>query len=184
MMFGLTIICCVTAAAYGQFFNLGRCPEPHTPFVLDFDRFAGKYYEIERSFNNWDEVGGKCPTSYYIQIPDNELLVIHSDISEITNMQSGLIGKATVNGAKLSIHYHSPIMGDKTRDVWVIDTDHDTFAILWACTNYGFIHVTYGWTLVKKSYINRDFSAQIQAAFKRAKIPLMSMRKVDHTNCP
>lgn len=54
-------------------------------------------------------------------------------------MESGIIGRATVNGTKLNVQYHIPVVGDRTRDIWVIDTDHDTFAVLWACTNYGFM---------------------------------------------
>ncbi|XP_074102669.1 apolipoprotein D-like [Cotesia typhae] len=171
-MFGLTIICCVIAAASNQILSFGRCPEPYTPFVLDLSRFAGKYYKVETSFSFWED-SGKCPNSQYIQLPDNQ----------ITHMESGIIGRATVNGTKLNVQYHIPVVDDRIRDIWVIDTDHDTFAVLWACTNYGFMHVAYGWTLVRKSYINQDFSARTQAAFKRARVPIMLMRKVEHTNC-
>ncbi|KAJ8930852.1 hypothetical protein NQ314_016271 [Rhamnusium bicolor] len=141
-MIRIHIILCLSIIAKAQVPSLGFCPEYLPMAEFDIDRFLGKWYETERYFQ-FSEVASRCVVTDYAMTASGKIYVSN----EITNRLTGikrvieghveLAGKA--NEGKLNVKYStSPISTEST--LTILDTDYDSFAVIWSCNGFGPIH--------------------------------------------
>lgn len=115
------------------FFLIGGCssvpkktePELQVVPYVDINRYLGKWYEIAR-YPNWFEEGCFSPTAFYEKINNEEIKVVNRCYK---NGRQGeldeAVGKATLvkdaTNAKLEVQFFWPFKGN----YWIIELDKE-----------------------------------------------------------
>ncbi|XP_049939405.1 uncharacterized protein LOC126415640 [Schistocerca serialis cubense] len=107
------------------------------PAVTEFDtsKYQGVWYEIARLGEAPFEEGGQCITAEYTVAGDNNVTVHNRLFSTAAGAFNDIIGWAELDDpdsgeAKLTVHFPGvPVTGP----YWVLDTDYDSYSIVWAC---------------------------------------------------
>ena len=99
---------------------------------VDLDRYLGKWYEIARFPNSFEE-DCAAATADYSKRPDGDIKVVNSCFENIGDTEPSdiAVGRAKVvdteTNAKLKVSFFGPFYGD----YWVLDVDpHYTLAIV------------------------------------------------------
>ncbi|XP_049791358.1 uncharacterized protein LOC126198795 [Schistocerca nitens] len=107
------------------------------PAVTEFDtsKYQGVWYEIARLGEAPFEEGGQCITAEYTVAGENNVTVHNRLFSTAAEAFNDIIGWAEWDDpesgeAKFTVHYPGvPVTGP----YWVLDTDYDSYSIVWAC---------------------------------------------------
>ncbi|XP_026731796.1 apolipoprotein D-like [Trichoplusia ni] len=130
----------------------GNCPDMKAMDNFDASRYSGKWYEAEKYFFVF-EFGGKCITADYTLRENGVVGVVNKQISILSGTQSEIRGSATQvsrsDEAKLSVSFPSlPI--NIEAPYWVLDTDYETYSVVWSCYEFGLFHTVNTWILTRE----------------------------------
>jgi len=89
---------------------------------------------------------------------NGKIKVDNKGIKEKTGELDGAIGEAyspnpETYPAKLKVKFSWWQPGG---DYWVLDTDYETFSVVYSCSGFGFFKMEYAWILSRHRSINND----------------------------
>ncbi|XP_058817905.1 apolipoprotein D-like [Topomyia yanbarensis] len=133
--------------------GLGGCPDYSPIAKFNRSRFLGTWYEVERYFTV-SEVATKCVSATYELQPDGKIHVRNALTNRFNNVEriiSGVMeppgksknGKYTVRYSSFPYNYNASFM--------VLDTDYDSFAVIYSCSSIGPVgHTVSAWLLARE----------------------------------
>ncbi|XP_058056691.1 lopap-like [Anopheles bellator] len=130
--------------------GFGTCPD-YSPIVrFNRTRFLGTWYEIERYFTV-TEVATKCVSVTYEQRADGKIYVRNAYTNRFNGVEriiSGVMDKGSkVKDGRYQIEYSS-FPYNYNASVMVLDTDYDSFAVLYSCSSFGPVgHAVSAWLM-------------------------------------
>uniref|UniRef100_A0A1Q3FPN3 Apolipoprotein D n=1 Tax=Culex tarsalis TaxID=7177 RepID=A0A1Q3FPN3_CULTA len=136
-VFAALVVLGLTAAVYGVIYD--RPCRTEVPVVQNFalERYLGKWYELQRYEQPFQQ-NLDCTTANYGLLDPATVSVRNSAFSLINETSAEAIGTAVLSfpeqeivQAKLNVSFFGA-PNDRS-NYWVIDTDYDKFAIVWAC---------------------------------------------------
>nr|XP_022915566.1 apolipoprotein D-like [Onthophagus taurus] len=170
----------------GQVPFLGPCPEIETMDRLDVNRYMGKWYEAERYFAVF-EFGGKCVTADYVPSKDGSINIINQQTSALTGIRSTIEGKANMNGRsddpKLTITFPQLPLNLQS-PYWILDTDYDTYSVIWSCNKLGIFSLRNAWILTRSKKPALSSMEKAYSVLDRNSISRAYFIRTDQKNCP
>uniref|UniRef100_T1JDI5 Apolipoprotein D n=1 Tax=Strigamia maritima TaxID=126957 RepID=T1JDI5_STRMM len=175
------------SAVLSQVTGTGNCPAHPVVSNFDWRKFAGKWYEIERFFAIF-EVGKKCVTSEYSELPGGDIRVVNRGINKWTKKDKLEIGRATHfhnEPAKFDVTFPTGIFFPKRLEIWVLDTDYSNYAVLWSCKKFlWFFHRQYAWILSKERTLTEDARIKLYEKLEELNVNTNKFYLTDQANCP
>ncbi|KAJ8984293.1 hypothetical protein NQ317_009777 [Molorchus minor] len=179
----LLIVFVVTVTA--QIPSLGFCPEYPPMSDFELDRFLGKWYEVERYFQI-SEVAARCVVTDYAKAPSGKIYVSN----EITNRLTGI--KRIIGGylesagradeGKLRVKYSTTPISTETTLI-VLDTDYETYAVIWSCNGFGPLHAQSIWIMTRERIPPGPVLQTVYGVLDKFKISRTFFVKTDQEGC-
>ncbi|KAF2900655.1 hypothetical protein ILUMI_05534 [Ignelater luminosus] len=171
--------------------GLGRCPRHE--FVKNFSitKFAGHWYEIERSFYLM-ELTVSCTTLDLTENAKGQLEVDVKTLSRWTGSVRASEGVATPSRKDPSLllyRVNSALPNALAKYLpgagfyQILDTDYDKFAVLWTCTSLGLVHADRVWILGREKEIDVTLRAKIYDFLKTRHIDSDRLVLPKNSNC-
>lgn len=185
-MLRIFIIVIIANAAIAQVPFLGTCPNLEAAPHLELDKYLGKWYEVERYFA-WFEFSGKCVTANYSLNDNDTVKIVNKQISSLTGVASSIEGIGRLIGrsddSKLTVTFPSlPLPFDAP--YWVLDTDYESYAVVWSCTNLGVFNVRNVWILTREPKPPVAVLEKAYQVIDRNNISRAYFIRTDQKNCP
>ncbi|KFB42319.1 AGAP009282-PA-like protein [Anopheles sinensis] len=148
---------CLTGAislVQSQIPGFGTCPDYSPILRFNRTRFLGTWYEIERYFTV-TEVATKCVSVTYEQRADGKIYVRNAYTNRFNGVEriiSGVMDKGgkTPKDGRYQIEYTS-FPYNYNASVMVLDTDYDSFAVLYSCSSFGPVgHAVSAWLMARE----------------------------------
>lgn len=163
----------------------GQCPDVKAMENFDPARYLGKWYEAEKYFFLF-EFGGKCVTADYKLRDDGAIRVLNKQIDIFSGIQKEIKGEATQVGrsdeAKLSVRFPTlPV--DVAAPYWVVDTDYDSYAVVWSCYEFGIFHTVNSWILTRQQNPPKSVLDAAYDAIDKNRISRKFFLKTDQRDC-
>ncbi|XP_035904743.1 lopap-like [Anopheles stephensi] len=146
------LVCLVTVVKT-QIPGFGTCPDYSPIQRFNRTRFLGTWYEIERYFTV-TEVATKCVSVTYEQRADGKIHVRNAYTNRFNGVEriiSGVMDKGgKAKEGRYQIEYTS-FPYNYNASVMVLDTDYDSFAVLYSCSSFGPVgHAVSAWMMARE----------------------------------
>ncbi|KFM62833.1 Apolipoprotein D, partial [Stegodyphus mimosarum] len=132
MLVKLAVLCLTATVCWAGF---GTCPAPKTQSGFDLDKFMGTWYELEATPGK-DSLT-KCSTYVLEKKEKRKAALLHKYISPVTGkVKSSFSEISTPKSSEPAQLLVSPLKGtimSRKWNLWVIDTDYETYAITYTC---------------------------------------------------
>lgn len=186
MLWVCIVTVCIASSAMGQVPFLGSCPSVEPMPDFDVSQYLGKWYEVERYFAFF-EFGGKCVTANYSRGENGSVIIVNSQISSLSGVSSSIEGVARKVGkgsdAKLSVTFPSlPLPFDAP--YWVLDTDYESYAVVWSCNNFELFCLRYVWILTREPNPPVAVLEKAYQVLDKNNISRAYFIRTDQKNCP
>ena len=123
------------------------CPAFESVPLLDLNRYGGLWYEIARDKYTIFEIGAQCTTANYTPREDGLVTVVNRAWYPILGYKSiEGVAKQNGKGGNLTVGFNGKPLSANP-NYHVIDTDYDTYSIVFNCKNIAFTHVNAFWIL-------------------------------------
>uniref|UniRef100_A0A182PVH0 Apolipoprotein D n=1 Tax=Anopheles epiroticus TaxID=199890 RepID=A0A182PVH0_9DIPT len=116
-------------------------PEVDSLRFFDVDRYLGKWYEIQRYENDFQE-NLDCVQLRYTLNEDRSVQVSNSAFSLLNDSTINVVGTAELSfpddplvPAKLNVTFFGA--PNNVSNYWVLDTDYERFSVVWNCQPVG-----------------------------------------------
>lgn len=173
------------ALAEAQIPSLGFCPEYVPMANFDMNKFLGVWYEAERYFQ-LTEVVSRCVMTNYTVGPDSKFHVSNEVTNRFTGIKrvvEGEIKKAPSKAeeGKLIVKYTIPLTPETKYSV--LETDYDTYAVLWSCSGIGPFHTQNAWVMTRERLAPGTVVQKAYAVLDKYKISRTFFVKTDQDDC-
>ncbi|GAU87487.1 ApoD1 [Ramazzottius varieornatus] len=169
---------------HGQIVLFGGCEKQNVTVKSDFDasKYMGKWHEQKRYFVEYER-GLKCVTAQYTALPDG-VQVLNSGIKSSNGENSTALGEAIVPNAaepaKLSVQFPRSPAGD----LWIVDTDYETYSVAYSCRNAGPFRLESAWLLSRKpDQFSNETMSHIDDILRKNNIEKEAFLHVDQSSC-
>ncbi|KAG5312562.1 APOD protein, partial [Acromyrmex insinuator] len=186
-MFGKIILALSTLAwASAQIPNLGFCPEYIPMANFNRQRFMGIWYEAERYFQ-LSEVVSRCVMSNYTKGADGKYRVSNEVTNRFTGVKRILEGEikpaaSRAEEGKLQVRYTTVPLTPETK-YSVLETDYDSYAVLWSCQGIGPIHAQNAWVMTRERVPSGKVLQKAYGVLDKYKISKTFFVKTDQAEC-
>ncbi|CAK1544466.1 unnamed protein product [Leptosia nina] len=175
----------LVATASAQIPSLGWCPDYQPMANFNINRFLGNWFEEERYFTV-SELGTRCVNTKYESTPEGRIIVSNEITNSLTGMKRVLDGTLQMIGregeGRMVIKYASlPVPYDN--EFIILDTDYDTFAVMWACSGVGPVHIQNAWILTRDRLPTPAIMMNAYAVLDRFKITRTFFVKTNQADC-
>ncbi|XP_018022291.1 apolipoprotein D isoform X3 [Hyalella azteca] len=158
LKFVLMIVCLLSIAAQAQELFFKKCPNPSVVSNLDAKKYLGKWYENRKYFAIF-QFGGRCASAKYSDA-GNGLIKVENNQLNFFGKPSGVVGQAkfanpSSREGKLSVSFSSPTPYANNSNAvtdsnyWVLDTDYNSYAVVWSCTSALIANIQFMWVLTR-----------------------------------
>ncbi|CAD0194610.1 unnamed protein product [Chrysodeixis includens] len=173
------------ATASAQIPSLGWCPDFQAMANFNMNRFLGTWYEAERYFTV-TELGTRCVTTHYTATPEGRILVTNEITNSLTGFKrimEGHLQKVGREGeGRVMVKYSSaPLPYDF--EYSILDTDYDTYAVMWSCSGIGPVHTQNTWLLSRDRLPSLAVMQNAYAVLDRYKISRTFFLKTNQADC-
>ncbi|XP_020283414.1 apolipoprotein D-like [Pseudomyrmex gracilis] len=185
-MFGKSILTLsVLALATAQIPSLGFCPEYIPMANFDMERFLGTWYEAEKYFQ-LSEVVSRCVMANYTKTIDGKYRVSNQVTNRLTGVKRILDGEikpaaSKADEGKLQVKYTIPLTPETKYSV--LETDYDTYAVLWSCQNLGLAHTQNAWIMTRQRIPPGEVLQKAYGVLDKYQIPKTFFVRTDQTEC-
>ncbi|XP_059490319.1 apolipoprotein D-like [Neocloeon triangulifer] len=180
----VTLCVCFFAAVNSQVIINSPCQNVTIEQNFDLPRYLGRWYEYRRFFTFF-ELNGKCVTATYSDNLNGTIEVRNYQVDSNTNVSDVIVGYASQNSntdeGKLIVTF--PTSGSEG-DYWILDTDYDTFSVVWSCSTSGDQSVQFSWILTREIEPSAATLAVIDSVVAANGLASEKYLVVDQTNCP
>ncbi|XP_026732157.1 apolipoprotein D-like [Trichoplusia ni] len=173
------------ATASAQIPSLGWCPDFQAMANFNMNRFLGTWYEAERYFTV-TELGTRCVTTHYTATPEGRILVTNEITNSLTGFKrimEGHLQKVGREGeGRVMVKYSSaPLPYDF--EYSILDTDYDSYAVMWSCSGIGPVHTQNTWLLSRDRLPSLAVMQNAYAVLDRYKISRTFFLKTNQADC-
>lgn len=186
-MFGKIILTLSALAwASAQIPNLGFCPEYIPMANFDMERFLGVWYEAERYFQ-LSEVVSRCVMTNYTKGTDGRYHVSNQVTNRFTGVKRILDGEikpaaSKAEEGKLQVKYTTIPLTPETK-YSVLETDYDSYAVLWNCQGIGPVHAQNAWVMTRQRIPSGEVLQKAYGVLDKYKISKTFFVKTDQADC-
>jgi len=171
--------------------GVGKCPKLNYMDNFNLSRFTGRWYEIERSFYLM-QVISSCVSVDLVENTRGQLEVdvktksrwsgsftVSEGVASQTRRDPSLMLYKVVSNLPRVLSRYLPGAGFYQ----VLDTDYDTYAILWSCTNYGLAHSDLLWIWGRQKEIDANLRANIYRMLDTWRLDTERLILPKNSNC-
>ncbi|XP_072742448.1 apolipoprotein D-like [Anoplolepis gracilipes] len=186
-MFGKIILTLsILAWASAQIPNLGFCPEYIPMANFDMERFLGSWYEAERYFQ-LTEVVSRCVMTNYTKGTDGRYHVSNQVTNRFTGIKRILEGEikpaaSKAEEGKLQVKYTTIPLTPETK-YSVLETDYNSYAVLWSCQGIGPVHAQNAWVMTRERIPPGEVLQKAYGVLDKYKISKTFFVKTDQADC-
>ncbi|XP_070784638.1 apolipoprotein D-like [Enoplosus armatus] len=179
VLFGLLL---AAAAADGQSFHRGNCPQPSVQEDFNVTKYMGTWYEIEKLPAVFER--GKCNQATYSPLADGTVKVRNAELLSKGKMHS-IEGVAKVkNSSQPAILGVSFFKGVPDGPYWILSTDYQSYALVYSCSDYfGFFHIDFAWILARTRVLTEDVISQLHDKLASAGVNINRLTITNQTGC-
>ncbi|XP_043257764.1 apolipoprotein D-like [Colletes gigas] len=181
----IVLVLSTLALARAQIPSLGFCPDYVPMANFDMHKFLGVWYETERYFQ-LTEVVSRCVMANYTVGTGGKFHVSNQVTNRFTGIKrvvDGEIKKAPSKAeeGKLVVKYTIPLTPETKYSV--LETDYDTYAVLWSCSGIGPFHTQNAWVMTRERLAPGTVVQKAYAVLDKYKISRTFFVKTDQDDC-
>ncbi|XP_022917179.2 apolipoprotein D-like [Onthophagus taurus] len=181
-LFVFLTVCVIVNA---QIPGLGFCPD-YTPMDnFDMNRFLGKWYEAERYFT-FTDVASRCVVTDYAQTATGRIYVSSEYTNRLTGVKRVINGNVQQTGregqGRIQVKYQQPITTET--NLVVLDTDYDSYAVVWSCSGLGPVHAENAWLLTRERLPSAQVLQRAYGVLDKFRINRTFFIKTQQEGCP
>ncbi|XP_034183403.2 apolipoprotein D [Osmia lignaria lignaria] len=181
----IVIIISALALVRAQIPSLGFCPDYVPMANFDMTKFLGVWYEAERYFQ-LTEVVSRCVMTNYTLGPDGKFRVSNEVTNRFTGIKRVLAGEIKKSASKaeegkLTVKYTIPLAPETKYSV--LETDYDSYAVLWSCSGIGPFHTQNAWVMTRERLAPGTVLQKAYAVLDKYKISKTFFVKTDQEDC-
>ncbi|XP_037613077.1 gamma-glutamyl hydrolase-like isoform X2 [Sebastes umbrosus] len=169
------------AAADGQSFHLGQCPEPSVQKDFNITKYMGTWYEIEKLPALFGS--GKCIQATYSLRTDGTVKVRNAEVlsnGTINSIQGVARVENSSQPAILDVLFVEDIPGGP---YWVLNTDYQSYSLVYSCSDYGTFYVDFTWILARTRVLTEDVIGRLHNELTSAGVNISGITVSDQTGC-
>ncbi|XP_046463848.1 apolipoprotein D-like [Daphnia pulex] len=169
-------------SANAQVFALAQCPNVQVVSPFDADKYLGTWYNNRNYFAIF-QAGLDCITANYAKNSDN-ITVTNTGFNIITRTKQIALGSArVVEPGKLNVYFPgSP--SSQAPNYLILDTDYDSYAVVWSCSNLGPVSLRFAWILTRAQVPPTATVNKALAVFQGYAINVNKLKVTNQNNCP
>ncbi|XP_066158011.1 apolipoprotein D-like [Euwallacea fornicatus] len=184
-MYRVFILFCAICLCKAQIPSFGFCPDYLPMAHFDMNRFLGKWYEAERYFQ-FNEIASRCVVTDYAVGPNGKIYVSNEVTNRFTGVKRVIGGNMDLTGkkteGKLMVKYDTtPI--STTSALTILDTDYDTYAVIWSCSGLGPLNTQNAWLMTRERIPDSPTLQKAYGVLDRYKINRSFFVKTDQEGC-
>ncbi|XP_071858048.1 apolipoprotein D-like [Bombus fervidus] len=181
----IVLILSALALVRAQIPSLGFCPDYVPMANFDMTKFLGIWYEAERYFQ-LTEVVSRCVMANYTLGPDGKFRVSNEVTNRFTGIKRVLEGEikkaaSKAEEGKLIVKYTIPLTPETKYSV--LETDYDSYAVLWSCSGIGPFHTQNAWVMTRERLAPGTVLQKAYAVLDSYKISKTFFVKTDQQDC-
>ncbi|KAK9869267.1 hypothetical protein WA026_003020 [Henosepilachna vigintioctopunctata] len=172
-----------------QVLIVGKCPEiKEVQKNFDANKFVGTWYLVESYFAVF-EIGKKCIEPVFSLNGNGTLLLRNRLVGKHSQKSTYFEGYSTTTGesgeAKFLFHFTSPPkLTGPTWPYWVLETDYDSYAVVWSCLQTPKVNNQLAWVLTRDRKPSQETLDKAHAVFDKNDLDKKHLFKTEQTNCP
>ncbi|KAK7483324.1 hypothetical protein BaRGS_00025491 [Batillaria attramentaria] len=160
-------VSCVAAVVFAQSPSFGGCPTVPSQSTFNLTRYLGDWYEMYVFPTHFEK--GSCTRAHYTVKDDGHIEVFNRGIENGTEVRA--IGDAycpdPAHPAELLVRFAA---GTPYGNYWVIDTDYDSYTLIYSCESIlGVAHIEFDHLMKELAGYGVDVS---------------KFKESDQANCP
>ncbi|VVC36990.1 Lipocalin family conserved site,Lipocalin/cytosolic fatty-acid binding [Cinara cedri] len=165
--------------------GFGGCPDFDSQPDFDMNRYLGTWYEAEHYVNIF-EIGTRCVKTNYTKAVDGRFLVSNEIMNRFTGVKRVLDGeiRLIVKGAesKMNVKY-STLPVPYTTEQMILETDYDSFAVVWSCSSLGVANTQNAWILTREKLAPGTVMQKAYGVLDKYKLSKTFFVKTDQNSC-
>lgn len=183
MLLIIPVVLCLGAAANGLI-AIGQCPSVKSQSTLDSTRYVGVWYELKR-FPNANQGNLSCTSATYTLQSDGKVGVKNQGYfaDGTIDFIEGIAQVANdARPAELSVDlgFGWPAT---VPNYFVLDTDYDSYSLVYCCAAIGIIRMEYAWMLTRDRNPDLDVDA-LEQKLTNSGVDVSHFENVDQNDCP
>ncbi|KAK9869278.1 hypothetical protein WA026_003030 [Henosepilachna vigintioctopunctata] len=169
----------------GQVPVFDDCPDFDVVENFDLNRYLGKWYEQYRYVNVF-ELMGKCNVAEYSLNANGSVNVHNEQVNTLTGKIKTIDGNAVPVGeiteAKFIVNFPQGGVFSNA-PYWVLDTDYETYSVIWSCEKHLFVSSRFLWLLSREQNASDKTVKKMYAVLDKFNIDRSLMVSADQENC-
>ena len=75
------------------------------------------------------------------------------------------------------------VSGTPRAPYWIVDTDYDTYSLIWSCTDFGILNFDFAWILSRKRTMTAAVESKLKDKLQGYGIKTSGFMQTDQTDC-
>ncbi|KAG8183904.1 hypothetical protein JTE90_014294 [Oedothorax gibbosus] len=164
--------------------GFGSCPEPKVQKDFDLEKFAGTWYLIEATANP-EMLVRKCSQYLVEKKSANKASLLHKFISTISQKSKSEFYEFTTDKkepGKLEVSPLKGIISTLKFPVRVLDTDYDTYAILYSCKKLFLAYVEEVFIVARAKTLDDTKKTELYSILKKKDVSQKALKEVSQSD--
>jgi len=135
------------------------CPSVTGTPKFEASKYLGVWYQLSALPFAFTKTSDRCVLANYTSLPDGNIGVNNTGISESTGVRYGAVGEASLidgdTNGELDVQFFLKPSSTGSPNYFILDTDYEEYSLVWSCRSLYFAHVPQLWILNRQ--FNRPF---------------------------
>jgi len=136
------------------------CPDVTGRPNFDASKYLGVWYQLTALPFAFTKTSDRCVLANYTALPNGNIGVNNTGISESTGVRYGAVGEASLidgdTNGDLDVQFFFEPNTKGSANYFILDTNYDEYTLIWSCRSIYFAHVPQLWIL------NRQFTRPLE----------------------